>query len=155
MYENYYNPYLQQSQQRYAGYQQPIQQMSMFQNQATIQGNQLIGRTVNSANEIQANDVPMNMPYALFPKNDLSEIYLKSWSPNGTIQTRVFKPESQHAGNLPQEQAELKLDLSDESMGGILKRFDDLSVKLNAIEQMMADNNTKKTEPTRKNGDAK
>lgn len=155
MYENYYNPYLQQSQQRYTGYQQPIQQMPMFQNQATMQGNQLIGRTVNSANEIQANDVPMNMPYALFPKNDLSEIYLKSWSPNGTIQTLVFKPESQQAGNLPQEQSELKLDLSDESMGGILKRFDDLSVKLNAIEQMMADNSAKKTESTRKNGDAK
>lgn len=101
MYENPYmgNQYMQQIP-RYNGmqyqqmqqpvYQNPVQQ-APTQQQAAVP--QLIGRTVNSVDEITANDVPMNYPYAIFPKNDLSEVYLKSWTPNGTIQTITFKPE--------------------------------------------------------------
>lgn len=101
MYENPYmgNQYMQQIP-RYNGmqyqqmqqpvYQNPVQQ-SPTQQQAAVP--QLIGRTVNSVDEITANDVPMNYPYAIFPKNDPSEVYLKSWTPNGTIQTIIFKPE--------------------------------------------------------------
>lgn len=101
MYENPYmgNQYMQQIP-RYNGmqyqqmqqpvYQNPVQQ-APTQQQAAVP--QLIGRTVNSVDEITANDVPMNYPYAIFPKNDLSEVYLKSWTPNGTIQTIIFKPE--------------------------------------------------------------
>lgn len=100
MYENPYfgNPYLQQNQQRYGTqYQQPVQQMQaqqpaynqMQQVPQQIQQPQLIGHIVDSQETIQASDVPMNAPYALFPKNDLSEIYLKSWTANGTIQTML------------------------------------------------------------------
>ena len=112
MYENPYleNPYLQQNQQRYGNpYQQPVQQMQVQQsayNQMQqvpqqIQQPQLIGHIVDGQKTIQASDVPMNAPYALFPKNDLSEIYLKSWTANGTIQTIVFKPvQNQQTENL-------------------------------------------------------
>ena len=100
MYENPYigNQYMQQIP-RYNGmqyqqmqqpvYQNPVQQ-APTQQQAAVP--QLIGRTVNSVDEITANDVPMNYPYAIFTKNDLSEVYLKSWTPNGTNQTIIFKP---------------------------------------------------------------
>ena len=101
MYENPYmgNQYMQQIP-RYNGMQYQQMQQPVYQNpvqQAPTQQQaaapQLIGRTVNSVDEITANDVPMNYPYAIFPKNDLSEVYLKSWTPNGTIQTITFKPE--------------------------------------------------------------
>lgn len=54
--------------------------------------NPLNGRIVNSIEEITANDVPMNVPYSIFPKNDLSQIYIKSWNANGTIQTIAYAP---------------------------------------------------------------
>lgn len=54
-------------------------------------------KSVDNVNEIQANDVPMNYPYAIFPKRDLSEIYVKSWNTNGTIQTLVFAPKVEKA----------------------------------------------------------
>lgn len=79
------------------------QQFSM--NQQMVQ-NLLNGRTVNSIEEITANDVPMNVPYSIFPKNDLSQIYIKSWNANGTIQTIAYapiQPENTEQGtNIPQ-----------------------------------------------------
>ena len=68
--------------------------------------NPLNGRMVNSIEEITANDVPMNVPYSIFPKNDLSQIYIKSWNANGTIQTIAYaptQPENAEQGtNIPQ-----------------------------------------------------
>lgn len=63
--------------------------------------------------------------YALFPKNDLSEIYLKSWTANGTIQTIVFKPvQNQQTENLPSTQSEMKIGLSDDATEAFMKRFE-------------------------------
>lgn len=68
-------------------YQQNLQQ-NMQQNQP--QG--IIGRVVNDFGEITANDVPMNGNAAFFPKADGSELQVRSWTANGTIQTVVYKP---------------------------------------------------------------
>lgn len=68
--------------------------------------NPLNGRIVNSIEEITANDVPMNVPYSIFPKNDLSQIYIKSWNANGTIQTIAYAPiqpeNTEQSTNIPQ-----------------------------------------------------
>lgn len=73
-------------------FQNQIPQNQQFpMNQQMVQ-NLLNGRTVNSIEEITANDVPMNVPYSIFPKNDLSQIYIKSWNANGTIQTIAYAP---------------------------------------------------------------
>lgn len=100
------NPRMQyiQNQNPLQGQMQPqIPQYPM--NQPAIQ-NPLNGRAVNSVEEITANDVPMNVPYSIFPKNDLSEIYIKSWNANGTIQTIAYapvQPENLEQGaNIPQ-----------------------------------------------------
>lgn len=85
MYENPYmgNQYMQQIP-RYNGmqyqqmqqpvYQNPVQQ-SPTQQQAAVP--QLIGRTVNSVDEITANDVPMNYPWIacihILEKQDVKE----------------------------------------------------------------------------------
>lgn len=166
MYENPYfgNPYLQQNQQRYGTpYQQPVQQMQaqqqpvynqMQQVPQQIQQPQLIGHIVDGQETIQASDVPMNAPYALFPKNDLSEIYLKSWTANGTIQTIVFKPvQNQQAENLPSAQSEMKIGLSDDATEAFMKRFDELGRKLDELENSMSNSKPKTRSTVKKDGD--
>ena len=137
MYENPYmgNQYMQQIP-RYNGmqyqqmqqpvYQNPVQQ-APTQQQAAVP--QLIGRTVNSVDEITANDVPMNYPYAIFPKNDLSEVYLKSWTPNGTTQTITFKPEINTTPNNTNRQESANTKATEE----IMRRFDELSDQIKEI----------------------
>lgn len=155
MYENPYfgNPYLQQNQQRYGNpYQQPVQQMQQVPQQ--IQQPQLIGHIVDGQETIQASDVPMNAPYALFPKNDLSEIYLKSWTANGTIQTIVFKPvQNQQTENLPSTQSEMKIGLSDDATEAFMKRFDELGRKLDELGNSMSNSKPKTRSTVKKDGD--
>lgn len=52
----------------------------------------LIGKMVNDVSMVSPNDVPMDGNIAIFPKNDMSEIYCKQWKQDGTIQTVVYKP---------------------------------------------------------------
>lgn len=66
----------------------------------------LIGKVVNDVSMVSPNDVPMDGNVAIFPKNDMSEIYCKQWKQDGTIQTVVYKPVSDHnqteGTNVPQ-----------------------------------------------------
>ena len=136
MYENpnVGNQYMQQIP-RYNGMQYQQMQQPVYQNPVqpvqTQQAStpQLIGRTVNSVDEITANDVPMNYPYAIFPKNDLSEVYLKSWTPNGTIQTIVFKPEINPTPSNTNRQESANTKATEE----IMRRFDELSDQIKEI----------------------
>lgn len=52
----------------------------------------LNGKVIQIPENITANDVPMNGEVALFPKQDMSEIYAKAWQSDGTIKTVVYKP---------------------------------------------------------------
>lgn len=92
------NPFMGQMQ-----YQQNFQPQ-VQQTQQQSQG--LICKPVADASNVSPNDVPMDGNAAVFPKNDFTEIYVKSWTPNGTIQTIVYKPvqtENQsEATNIPQ-----------------------------------------------------
>lgn len=147
MYENPYlqNPYLQQrfyqqpqQYQQMQQLQQPTQQIQQPQFQSQ-QLPQLIGRPVNQVEEITANDVPMNAPYALFPKSDLSEIYLKSWTANGTIQTIAFKPvQMNHADNSLRNQSELKIGLTEDVTQALMSQFEELKNKIDRLEQSMS-----------------
>lgn len=147
MYENPYlqNPYLQQrfyqqpqQYQQMQQLQQPTQQIQQPQFQAQ-QLPQLIGRPVNQVEEITANDVPMNAPYALFPKSDLSEIYLKSWTANGTIQTIAFKPvQMNQADNSLRNQSELKIGLTEDVTQALMSQFEELKNKIDRLEQSMS-----------------
>ena len=104
-------------------------------------------KSVDNVNEIQANDVPMNYPYAIFPKRDLSEIYVKSWNTNGTIQTLVFAPKVEKAKNDTSDAVEKEIGAKSDATEGILERFDELSEKLDAINNKLSAktrNSTKK-----------
>lgn len=50
------------------------------------------GRFVNSESEITPSEIPMDGGYSVFPSNDLSKIFIKSWKPDGTISTLEFSP---------------------------------------------------------------
>lgn len=92
-YQNSYqpmqNPYMAQMGQYQQNFQPQVQQIQQTQQQ---QAQGLICKPVVDASNVSPNDVPMDGNAAVFPKNDFSEIYVKSWTPNGTIQTIVYKP---------------------------------------------------------------
>lgn len=49
------------------------------------------GKVVDSADVVKVTEVPFG-GFAVFPKGDMSEIYVKSWTPNGTTQINTYKP---------------------------------------------------------------
>ena len=69
----------------------PQQPTFMQQNQNVLQS-QLYGRLVPSVESINPSEVPMDGSVSVFIKNDYSEVYLKSWNQNGTINTVTYKP---------------------------------------------------------------
>lgn len=87
-------------------YQQNLQMQPTQMSGTSQQPQGIIGRVVNDFNEITANDVPMNGVSAVFPKSDMSEIQLRTWAANGTIQTITYKPileqNQQDGTNIPQ-----------------------------------------------------
>ena len=60
--------------------QQPIQQTV-----STLQG-----KVVDSIDMVRVNEVPFG-GFGVFPKGDLSEVYIKSWNNNGTTQINTYK----------------------------------------------------------------
>lgn len=137
-----YAPYQQILQQRF----QPQEQFQTMQNQQTIGLN---GRIVQVVENINANEVPMDGSMAFFPKQDLSEIYVKGWNADGTIKTIVYKPQidnkSVQAVNTSLDTEKLKIDLSEQVTAGIMQRFDDLSAKIEQLESKVALGTQRKT----------
>ena len=96
----------------------------------------IFGKVVQSQDSIVANDVPMNGSVAFFPKSDLSEIYAKQWSADGTISTMVFKPvQNDNTNKLSQETEKLKFDLSENVTEVFEKHFDTLFSKMEELEK--------------------
>ena len=137
-----YAPYQQIQQQRF----QPQEQYQAMQNQQAIGLN---GRIVQVVENINANEVPMDGSMAFFPKQDLSEIYVKGWNADGTIKTIVYKPQidnkSVQAVNTSLDTEKLKIDLSEQVTAGIMQRFDDLSAKIEQLENKVALGTQRKT----------
>ena len=109
--------------QRYNQYSYP-QYQQQFPQQIMPQQAGLCGRMVNSVEEVTANDVPMNAPFAIFPKADGSEIYIKSWSANGLIQTVTYKPQ------LDGKQNELPKEDTATLFAPIMERLDQIEAKI-------------------------
>ena len=141
------NPYIQ-SQNPYMdrmnflqNYQQNLQQplvptsMSGANQQAMPQ--QIVGingRIVQAVENINANEVPMDGSVAFFPKQDLTEIYAKSWNADGTIRTLTFKPVLNDKTDILSGNTEkLEFDLSEKATEGIMAKLNELSEK---IEQL-------------------
>lgn len=95
---NYYNPNYYMN--NYPYMSPPMQQTqptpTMFPNNQVINNTPtptqtLNGKIVDSEDVVKATEVPIG-GYGIFPKADLSEIYIKSWNNNGTTSVITFKP---------------------------------------------------------------
>lgn len=64
----------------------------------------LPGRFVQAETDITPNLVPQDGSIAVFPLNDLSAVYLKQWTSNGTIVPVKYVPEVQTQGPTPEQQ---------------------------------------------------
>lgn len=96
------------------------------------------GRVVQAVENINANEVPMDGSMAFFPKQDMSEIYVKGWNADGTINTIVYKPytapKDNQAVNSMTNTENAKFTLSDESTQLFLNKFEELSEKIGQLE---------------------
>lgn len=93
---SYYNPMYYGTNNQYGTAEPRFNQMQMqpqFQNTGMQQLPQsyLNGKFVESSDIVKVTDVPFS-GYGIFPKTDLSEVYIKSWNPNGTTSIVTYKP---------------------------------------------------------------
>lgn len=121
-------------------YQQSLQQQPMQMNQQPMpqQIAGINGRIVQAVENINANEVPMDGSMAFFPKQDMSEIYVKGWNADGTIKTIVYKPytapKDNQTVNPMANTKNAKFTLSDESTELFMNKFDELSEKIGQLE---------------------
>ncbi len=135
---------------QYGAYQyNPMANIQRFQQSDQIQQPQMQqaipqqiiginGRMVQGVENINANEVPMDGSMAFFPKQDMSEIYVKGWNADGTINTIVYKPytapKDNPAVNSMVNTENAKFTLSDESTQLFLNKFEELSEKIGQLE---------------------
>lgn len=136
MQQNPYTERLNQLQQ----YQQNMQmQQPQFPGQ-TAQTPGIIGRIVNDFAEITANDVPMNGNAAFFPKSDGTELQVRSWTPNGTIQTVVYRPILEQNPSETTNTPQMDFNALNEDVRALRE---DIIARLDRLEQSMAVPGTK------------
>ena len=107
-------------------------QQSMQQPPAQISG--LNGRVVEVAENILASDVPMDGSFAVFPKRDLSEVYVKYWTGEGKIATISFKPISEAQADISQtDTTSLRFDELSNVLGGLYDKVDNISNRIDEV----------------------
>lgn len=108
----------------------------------------LNGRIVDDFNILSANDVPMDGNGAIFVKKDGSEIQLRNWTANGTIQTTSYKPilgpNSENGTNIPQMDLNGLYEDVKALRGEISERFDRLEKSMTNSTTKSSSSRTKK-----------
>lgn len=101
-----------------------MQQPQQIQN--PIISNTLNGKVVDSIEVAKVTDVPFG-GYGIFPKADLSEIYIKTWNNNGTTSVITFKPiiEGKAVGEQEKEK--------ESSNNQIIEKIEQLDKKIDSI----------------------
>nr|DAF31541.1 MAG TPA: hypothetical protein [Caudoviricetes sp.] len=139
--------------------QSQVQPMPIEQPQQVMQPQvkPLTGKVVQTLEAITANDVPMDGTAAFFPKQDLSEIYVKGWNAEGQIETIVYKPvrdtkPTQEVNNTFDAE-KFKIDLSESVTEGITARLDNLYSKIEEIESKLTSSQRKNSRSQSKGGD--
>ena len=143
---NYYNPSfypsyngnIQIPPSQYYFNQQPQQVMN------NPSANGLNGKLVDSEDMARVTEVPIG-GYGIFPKADLSEVYIKSWNQNGTTSITTFKP----CFSQQQQKEENSLNTD---MNTIIEKINLLENKLDAVlaSKSQTQIEVKKAEPARK-----
>lgn len=111
--------------------QMPSMQYPTYATQSYPQGTAapqiLNGKIVDSEDVVKATEVPIG-GYGIFPKADLSEIYVKSWNNNGTTSLITFQP-------IVQKQAS-----NTDSLSPVLNRLSELENKIDMILNLKSNN---------------
>lgn len=81
------------------------------------------GRMVTNADEIVPQEVPMDGSVSLFPQNDYSCIYAKTWTKEGTIATMRFVPEQPQNGEPKKSPLEERLDRINQQLESLNKKL--------------------------------
>lgn len=118
-------------------------QQSMQQPPAQISG--LNGRVVEVAENILASDVPMDGSFAVFPKRDLSEVYVKYWTGEGKIATISFKPTLDGQASICQPDGNsFRFDELANVLGGLSDKVDSLSNQIDEVLKSKGSQRNKK-----------
>ena len=96
-------------------YQQPIQQP-----QQTV----LYGKVVDSIDVVKAMDQPVGVN-GIYPKADLSEVFLKIWSNDGSTKIVTYSPAS--------ENNQQKTNEYSETLNNIQKQIEELNNKISSL----------------------
>ena len=149
---NSYIPYMQ------PRFQQPevqVPQIPQQPPQAQQMTRGLNGMVVQTIENVTADCVPMDGSAAFFPKQDLSEIYVKSWCADGTIRTLTYKPVQTDASKEVQADANKIASGVSQNVTEVFERhFAELSEKLDRLEQSMTKPMTKnRSSMTKKDGE--
>lgn len=125
-YSQYAQPQMQQPQMPQSQFQQQPQMQMQIPQQQPIQQfpvSGLNGKIVDSADIVRATEVPLGS-YGIFPKADMSEIYIKTWNSNGTTSIITFKP------TVPEELPPVR---ENNDIGQVLQKIETLELKLDAL----------------------
>lgn len=98
----------------------------------------LQGKVVDSVDMVRVNEVPFG-GFGVFPKGDLSEIYVKSWNNNGTTQINTYRP-------IPVEETKEAKEIS--SRDELLEKINALNEKLDALINSSAKQASTPVSPT-------
>ena len=139
---SYYNPNLYQNyMQQYSGnYMMPqppmpiMSQNNMPSQQGQPQASTLNGKLVDSLDVAKATEVPIG-GYGIFPKADLSEIYIKSWNSNGTTSIITFKPIA------PEENPTSATQQKNNISNMLIQKITELENKIDMLIQPKTNNN--------------
>ena len=109
--------------------QYPPQQQQVPPIQPNSLQSNLNGKIVDSEDIVRATEVPIG-GYGIFPKADLSEIYIKSWNNNGTTSIITFIPQPKKE----EKTEELQTPVINPSMiNEILERINRLENKIDVV----------------------
>ena len=139
---SYYNPNLYQNyMQQYSGnYMMPqppmpiMNQNNIPSQQGQPQASTLNGKLVDSLDVAKATEVPIG-GYGVFPKADLSEIYIKSWNSNGTTSIITFKPIA------PEENPTSAMQQENSMSNVLIQKITELENKIDMLIQPKTNNN--------------
>ena len=122
-----------------------LQSMQQSLQQPQMQFTGLNGRVVEVAENILASDVPMDGSFAVFPKKDLSEVYIKYWTGEGKIATVVFKPTLDGQASICQpDDNSLRFDELANVLGGLYDKVDSLSNQIDEVLKSKGSQRNKK-----------
>lgn len=100
------------------GYATPHQNLNTANTQQSYSMN-LLGKIVDGEEVVKATEIPIG-GFGVFPKADLSEIYIKSWTQEGATKILKFKPFVEE----PKEEV---------TMDTLLERISAIETKLNEM----------------------